>query len=313
MRTIPSYLEPDLGLGGKMLTYLLKVKPIAEGVAIFGLTSCNRDVIYDDLSGDGPITYRAATGFSPFDLTTKPDLSVDSTEASALMATYPIDGMTPDGIARGDYACARFVQYLVNYAAPDVIQPNNGHGHVVVCSGQLGQITQTDKGAVQIELRSLTQILKQNSIIELTSITCRAQFGDIRCKLPLVWTAGTVASVGDEVDRTFVATIPAPITGSDHDGFYQPGVWKWLTGDNANTEQEIEEYIADPFTFTLSIPTPKPIQVGDTGEVRRDCDKSKAMCIDYGNLLNMRAEPEMPRANGASLQLPDSTSGNTGQ
>ena len=57
-------------------------------------------------------------------------------------------------------------------------------------------------------------------------------------------------------------------------------------------------------TATFAIPAYKPIVVGDTFMIRRDCDKSKAMCKDYGNLLNMRAEPELPRANGTALQVP---------
>lgn len=231
----------------------------------------------------------------------------------------------------------------------------------------------------KIELRSLTQILKQNSIVELTSITCRAKFGDERCKMPLDWYTGTVASVGDEIDRTFsidpyagllkqytnalvftgdgattavqlknpdglditadyviaelrvggVATTDytddgagmltfdtAPETDvqvrwdgtvkmpAAPDGFFVPGVVQWVTGDNEGRENEIEEYAADTMTATFAIPAYKPIVVGDTFMIRRDCDKSKAMCKDYGNLLNMRAEPELPRADGTALQVP---------
>src|SRR5699024_4824947 len=41
--------------------------------------------------------------------------------------------------------------------------------------------------------------------IELTSITCRAKFGDERCKMPLRWLPGVVEAIGDEADRTFYA------------------------------------------------------------------------------------------------------------
>lgn len=88
------------------------------------------------------------------------------------------------------------------------------------------------------------------------------------------------------------------------DGYFVPGVVQWLTGDNAGRENEVEEYDAATGTVTLVIPTYAEVKAGDTFKIRRDCDKSKSMCKDYGNLLNMRAEPEIPRADGTSLQTP---------
>jgi uncharacterized phage protein (TIGR02218 family) len=172
---------------------------------MFGLTSLDADVTYDDTSGDGNVTYRAKRGFTPLDLDTSADLSVDNTEASGLLAEYPADGVTAEGIARGDYDGARFIQYLVNYE--DLTM-----GHVIIDSGQVGQIKMIDDATCKIELRSLTQILKQNSIIELTSITCRAKFGDERCKMPLDWYNGTVDTVGAETDREFTIDATDGIT-----------------------------------------------------------------------------------------------------
>ena len=85
------------------------------------------------------------------------------------------------------------------------------------------------------------------------------------------------------------------------DGYFVPGVVLWITGDNAGRENEIEEYAADTMQITFVIPTYKPIAAGDTFMIRRDCDKSKAMCKDYDNLLNMRAEPELSRSDATQL------------
>lgn len=381
MRTIPSLLCDHLALPAKTICFLLKVKPLATSFAtMFGITSLNRDVVYDDGSGDGAITYRAATGYTPFDVDTKSDISVNNSQADALLAQYPIDGMTLEAVNRGDYDGARFVQYLVDYL--DLTK-----GHVEINSGQIGMVTQVDEMAVQIELRALQQILKQQSMVELTSITCRAQFGDARCKQPLRWYNGTVASVGAEADRTFVLTLApgsgvipgsgsfpvtnvsffsgdgttkdfqlldtageavtsgftvtdvkiggvvaggytvsgtglvsfttAPVIGGagtwdgtlaqSPDGYFVPGLVKWLTGANAGMQLETETYVSATGTVTLAIPTYYNIAPGDTLQIRRDCDKSKSMCIAYGNLPNMRAEPELPRGNGVSLQSPDQT------
>jgi len=386
MRTMSAQLAAHLAGPSTTRCNLLKIVPLT-GAAIFGITSLDADVIYDDGSGDGPITYRAATGYTPFDTDTKSDLSVDSSEAVGLVSQFPFDGVTLDGIAAGDYDSARFLQYLVNYA--DLTM-----GHCIISGGQIGQITTNDNLGTQIELRSLTQILKQNTIIEVTSITCRAAYGDVRCKMPLRWYQSSVGTVGAESDRTFnCATSPGsgdapapgatqivtdvqilsgdgvqsvaqladsaaePVTsgftvaniksdgavlneGSEYtvsasglvtflgtsgnpeapaegvsitwsgtaplapDGFFVPGVVHWLTGANVGRENEIESYAQATATVTLAIPTRMPIVAGDTFKIRRDCAKSKAACIAYGNLLNMRGEPELPRANGVDVQSP---------
>jgi hypothetical protein len=88
------------------------------------------------------------------------------------------------------------------------------------------------------------------------------------------------------------------------DAYFVPGVVHWETGANAGRENEIEEYVSATRQITLVIPTYQTIAAGDTFTIRRDCDKSKAMCKAYNNLLNMRAEPELPRANGGNLQAP---------
>ncbi len=368
-RAISTALAAHLAGASTTTCYLLKIMPKRADVPVFGLTTLDADKSYND--GGGLVEYRARRGYTAFDLDTKADLSVDNSEASGLVAEYPADGVTAEGIARGDYDGARFTQYLVNYE--DLTM-----GHVIINSGQVGQIRMIDELVCKIELRSLTQIIKQNSIIELTSITCRAQFGDARCKMPLDWYGATVDGVGEETDRVFsidaIAGIAktisnvllltgdgttttaqlktpagisiisgyaitevrvggaataaytddgaglltftaAPASGADvradivqtvtaPDNYFVPGVVHWLTGDNAGRENEIEEYDGDTMTATLVIPTHKPIQSNDTFQIRRDCDKSKAMCKDYGNLLNMRAEPELPRGDGLSLQAP---------
>jgi hypothetical protein len=378
VRTIPSLLAADLANNATTTCYLLKVTPVREGVAVFGITTLDQDVVYDD--GLGPVTYKTKSGYTAFDVSTAADMSVDNSQAQALVATYPVEGMTVAGISRGDYDSSRYIQYLVNYEAL-------GHGHVIMNAGQVGQVTRIDDLTCNMEMRSLTQILKQNSIIELTSITCRARFGDVRCKMPLRWYTSSVAAVGTEIDRDFtlsnspgssdppggstgpvtgvflgngngaslkyqlIDTAGEPVTagftvtqiksngvvqpGTAYsisgtglvtfvaapavnavltwsgtvtlfpDGFFSPGVVRWLTGNNAGNENEIESYDATTGAVVLSIPTNDDIQAGDTLEIRRDCDYSKAMCKDvYNNLLNMRAEPELPRADGADLQSP---------
>lgn len=198
-RNIPPALSARLRDHSTTLCYLLKVVP--READTFGITTCNRDVDFDD--GSGMRTYRAKRGYTASDTETKSDLSVNNAEADGLVAEYPADGVTKEGIARGDYDGAAYMHYLIDYEHPEA-------GFVLVGAGTVGRVTTTDDLVMKLEMRSLTQTLKQASMIELTSITCRAKFGDERCKMPLVWASGIVAEVGDEADRTFYAD-PSPI------------------------------------------------------------------------------------------------------
>lgn len=286
-RNIPINLVTHLNQAATTTCALLKVVPRSTA-AVFGITTLDADVVYDD--GTGPLTYRARRGYTAADVVLNSSLGVDNGEAQGLLAEYPVDGMTLEGVRRGDYDGSRFAQYLVNYT--DLSQ-----GHVEINAGTVGQVRQIDDLSVAIELRSLVQQLKQQSVIDLTSISCRARFGDEECKKQFVWADGTVDSVGAENDRTFVSTALPP-------DFKLPAIVKWVSGLNAGRENEIEDYDAATGVLTLMIPTYQPIAEDDQLSIRRDCDKSKAMCIEYENLNNMRAEPELPRANGTDLQSP---------
>jgi hypothetical protein len=222
-RYIPPLLAADLKTRVTTLCCLLKVSP--KLAATFGMCSTNANVTYDD--GAGPVTYLAASGFDPSDIDARNDLSVNNSQANALLAPVYNVGMTQDGVTRGDYDDADFVLYLINYMAPD-------HGHVILQSGRIGQVKLLNGALCQIELRSLTDILKQNNMIGLTSITDRAMLGDDHNKLPLHWYAGTVASVGAESDRVFASAVTPgsgsvvggglrlPMPGGD---LGQPGDW----------------------------------------------------------------------------------------
>lgn len=171
------------------------------------MTTLDADIDYDD--GAGSLTYKSATGFDAFDVDGKNDLSVDNSQADSLLSdTYNV-GMTSDGVQRGDYDDASFVVYLINYMAPS-------HGHVIIQSGRIGQVKMLNDAKCEIELRSLVDILKQNNLIGLTSITDRAMLGDDHNKLPLHWYDGTVGVPGAESDRVFSSDVaPGSSEGSD--------------------------------------------------------------------------------------------------
>lgn len=318
-RNVPAALLARMQLPVTTLCRVLKIMPLHASV--FGITSLDKDIDFND--GGGLVTYRAACGYTPSDVVTKTDLSVNNAEAASLVATYPLDGVTIDAINSGVYDGAPYIEYLIDYE--DIAA-----GFAIISSGNIGQITTTDKLACQIELRSLVQMLKQTNMVELTSITCRAKFGDAQCKIAFVWYRGVVTAIGAEDDRTFSFNVPSPETAgytsaeqqyltsagyvfpASHtfsDGsvynFFEPGIVHWSTGDYANLESEVESFNSATNSITLTIPVPTIIRVGDEFMIRQDCAKSKAMCIErYDNIINMRGEPEIPLGNGTDLQSP---------
>lgn len=99
-----------------------------------------------------------------------------------LLAEFDLDGFTYESIRRGVYDDARFIEYGVNYL--DLTQ-----GHVILNSGSIGQVRVVDGLLCFPEMRSLSQTLKQKSVLEKGSNNCRAAFGDERCKfdVDILW------------------------------------------------------------------------------------------------------------------------------
>lgn len=174
-------------------------------------------------------------------------MSVDNSDMRVLLAEFVLDGFTADAIARGVYDDAKFTEYLVNYL-------DLSAGHVIVNSGFIGKVRVVDGLLCFPEMRSLTQTLKQKSVIEKGSNNCRATFGDERCKFDVdtLWTNRTVTAVGVETDRTFTVGGTAPSNDA-----WKPGLFEFFTGDNAGRTYEIESNTAG--TITLLFPTEKPI------------------------------------------------------
>lgn len=197
-RTVPPLLAADLKKGVTTRCYLLRVAP--KQAATFGMTTLDVDLTYDD--GNGAVLYQAANGYDAFDVDARNDLTVNNSQADALLSPVYNAGMTADGVARGDYDDAAFVVYLVNYMALD-------HGAVIIQAGRVGQVKMLNGMTCEIELRSQIDVLRQNNMIGMTSITDRAMLGDDHNKLPLNWYPSSVAAAGSENDRVFTcATAP---------------------------------------------------------------------------------------------------------
>ncbi|KGQ19938.1 gene transfer agent FAD/FMN-containing dehydrogenase [Lysobacter dokdonensis DS-58] len=292
MKQIPASLVTHLS--GDTTTHCLLLRVLTKSGDLYGFTNLDVDVTYNPATVDpystgddwGSASHRADNGFTPERMQATADLSVDNTELQGWVAET---GITEQQIRAGLFDYAKVRVYRVNYM--DLTQ-----GHELVLAGTCGETTFSRNGW-KAEFRSLTQQLKQ-PLSQLYSIKCRAKYGDARCGKAFVWTAGTVTSVGSETDRIFTDTSIAQA-----DDFYALGVVEWLTGDNAGAQMEVDSQISDE--VTMALPLPYPIQIGDTYQIRQDCDKTREMCRDtHANLVNFRGEPDIPIADGGTLMVP---------
>lgn len=296
MKSIPIALANDINQAATTLCYLQKIGPTQAGEYIC-LTSLDRDVDYDD--GSGLRTYYAGAGLEPSQMDASHNLEVDNSESKTLL--YPPQGFTLEKIQRGELDASPFVVYRINYLAPT-------HGHEIMASGVIGEVRERN-GLVTFENRALSQLMKQNSVVQCDSLTCRAKFGSqpgeerFPCMYDLTseWVSGTVTAVGADGSIDFTASALAQATD-----YFAPGLVEWLTGDNSGLQQEIDAYTTGGIV-KLKFSTRYTIDIGDTFRIRRDCSKwwsGHNSCQTFNNRQWFRGEPNIPVSDAASVAIP---------
>lgn len=301
-RNIPIAMVPNLEDAAPRWCFLWKIMPTTPQVPLLGLTNWDVDKDFDD--GDGVVTYKARRGYNSYAIQSTADLAVDNSEMEILIAEFDVDGITGDAIRRGSYDDAKFIQYMIN---PEDIPA----GYAIVNSGSIGRLANIDGLTGVLEARSLTQIIKQKSIIEKGSNNCRVvELGDERCKIDVnaLWDGGEVDTVGVETDREF--TIMGSGISEETD-FYRPGLVKFLAGANAGRSYEVESYevLSNGMTVVLAIPTEEAIAPGDELEIRPDCTRlweghNSCGPEKYNNRPNYRGEPWRPVSETEQLMAP---------
>lgn len=257
----------------------------------FGLTTLDVDVQYQG------VTYSATQGFDASVIATDIGLDVDNGEATSLL-TAAAPGITAERVARGDLDGAQWEMRLIDWRDPSL-------GHVVLDAGDVGRVRVVD-GMVYIpELLSYTIRLRQ-PIGGSWSRRCRAEFGTPAAgqngcgvDASTLWSEATVTGVdADDPLRVFSCT---GLIGAE----YPTAVVQWLTGANAGSRvHRAEAFGGVSGTVALFEALVFPVQVGDTLRIRRDCNKSPADCIHFGNFVNYKGEPYIPVGDGLDTMAP---------
>lgn len=286
-RAVPVQLQTHLDGAGTTTCRLLKITS-RTGV-VFGLTTLDVDVAYDDGTGDGVVNYIATNGFDPTAFSEDVGFSIDNSEGMALISDE-VPGITAEMIDAGDFDDGKWVCYLVNF------KDLTAGRHIEIGGGDLGEI-RTRYGMMWIpELLDLSVRLRQ-PIGEVYSRRCRATFGvpateenrhrGCGVDADALWVAGEVQSVGAETNRVFTGDAVA----TPHSF---PGRVRFTSGNNSGREYATEG--VSGMVITLSETTAYPIEVGDEYEVRPDCAKRYLQdCIGvWDNGPNFKGEPYIP-------------------
>jgi uncharacterized phage protein (TIGR02218 family) len=250
----------------------------------------------------GSATHSAQNGASISRLQQTADLNVDNAEFDGWVSDT---GITEQMIRAGYFDYAKWKVYRLNYM--DLSQ-----GHELVASGTCGETTFSRNGW-STEFRSLMQQMKQ-PLSRLYSLTCTKRFGSKPigtggeqpeerhpCGVDWVWVPYTVTSV-DVADPRRIFTASAMVEADHH---FAPGVVRWLTGDNAGAEMDVEDNVADEVTMIL--PVAYPVVIGDTYEIRQDCNKIGRLgdCkLKHDNYVQFGGQEDIPIADGAILMVP---------
>ena len=245
-----------------------------DGV-VLGFCDHDKDIVVDG------VTYQAQTGFTPSAVQNSGDLRVDNMDMEGMLAA---GSLLEADIRAGLYDFAAIDVFMVNYM--DVNQ-----GTLRLRRGWLGEVA-FGQHAFVAEVRGLTQRLSQ-SVGELYSASCRATLGDGRCKVDLAahTVTGTVSAAGSLLG--FVDS-----GQGEASGLFSFGKITFSSGANAGLSMEVKEYVFQTGIggeFTLVLPLPYALQVGDGYQVTKGCDKTLGICSGrFDNVANFRGEPLVP-------------------
>lgn len=274
MKTLDSGLATHLGGGVTTLCHCWRVAR-KDGV-VLGFTDHDRDLLVDGT------TYKAATGFTATAIEDQLGLAVSNLDVDGALSSAAI---TEDDLNAGLYDDASVTIMRVNWQ--DVSQ------RVILRSGFLGNVTRGET-AFSAELRGLAARLDQTAG-RVFQRTCAWELGDSRCGVDLDAPAhhgsGTVASVVSNFDFT------ASGISSFASGVFSRGKITWTMGANVGLGIEVKAHSQGTPNARLSLflPTPRPIEVGDTFSITAGCDKRFETCGDrFANVINFGGFPHMP-------------------
>jgi uncharacterized phage protein (TIGR02218 family) len=262
-------------MGTTTYTNCLRIKR-TDGTIVC-LTELDKDLTINDTAlglSDGSHTYLSAAGYTPTDLQSTSDNSVNNADVEGVLSSIGVDR---DDIIAGLYDFARLHIFMWNYETNSLVK-KLGTGH-------WGEVTIKD-GSYVAEYRSLSQQLQQN-IGRTFNPECDEQLGGTRCGVNLSSYTDTFTVGVLENQSSF------DISTTTTNDIFAYGKVTWTSGNNSGLSMEVKQN--DTTKFDLQLPMPFPIQVGDTFTVYQGCDKRLSTCkTKFSNHINFQGFPFIP-------------------
>ena len=283
-RDIPIQLLDTFAKPGKSTCFLVKIKSLSN-TDVYGFTTLDAAMRFND--GRDEVLYRASNILKPQNI--QSSWNIEDSDNTELHGWF--DDIMAQTVSAGLLNGAEITIYRVAYNRLSL-------GAEIVGFGTVGkaEFSASKQGSRKVEFRGLSDALRRK-VSPVYSLTCRNDFGDERCGKPFVWEPATISAVDNNL-MAFTVTGPSQI-----DDYYSFGVVKFVDGNNANVEMEIETWKADG-QIKLSFVTPYAIENGVQVMLRKDCDKLDITCIEvYNNIINFNGEHLTP-VQDQSLMVP---------
>lgn len=254
---------------------------------------------------DAPITFMGHTydptdAYSPSQMQSSADMSVDHVEVLAYLKT---GALTEADISAGKWDDAIVQMFAVN-------RNNLTHGAYQMRYGVLGQLTLVSPGQYQAELRGLTQWL-QKQIGYLITPTCRWTLGNLSAN-------GTVPGSHCPVDLAALAVTAVPVTSVTNnqafhasslgqpDTYFALGFLKWTTGLNSGRAMDIQASAHSGGSIVLQLPMLNNVVIGDEFTIypgcmkrrKEDCHDKFDVVFGFGGWPNLPGIDSMMRPGG---------------
>lgn len=240
-----------------------------DGVTL-GFTSHDRDVEVDGL------LLRASPGMMPSSITESIGTEIDGLDVRGALSA---DAIRADDLHAGRWDGARLSIFLLDWTEPAAQKR-------MLAVGELGAISHSGD-AFEAEFKGPAAKLDR-SVAPYTSPGCRANFGDMSCRINAVRYshAARIVSVSGSIltiSLSDLTTVPD----------FAFGTLRWLNGANCGLRAEILSGNAS--AIQLAMPPPFPVVAGTRIELVQGCDKTIATCATrFANAINFRGEPYLP-------------------
>lgn len=277
MRTLPANLQTELDGITSAPTRLVKLTRKNGTIVRF----CESQ---STLIVDGQ-TWTAVKGVRLSDIT----FELNRTTSTLDIEIAVEDGGTldPDDVRNGHYDYAEIIVYAASHLNPT-------YDLVEMWRGFFGQTEINDRGLATIQ--AIDFLSKAREIpIEHYTPTCRADFGDARCKKDL-------APLTLSRTITVISGFNVTVSGASLSSTFRLGLMTPTTGEAVGESFEIRTVTGS--VCKLYIPPRGKLTVGDAVSLTPGCDMTRSGtqgCVFWNNIVNFRGEPDVPGADALAV------------